>query len=179
MTDSTAPSFDRRRFALSGLALGATALGAGCASSAATPVAPMAPAPMTPVAQAAGPVVLAGVSPRLTIHCLDTYHGTPAAGLKVDFSVFDGAKFVLVKTIDIAANGRAKDDPVLVGDAYRPGRYQFLLHVDAYFAMTGATLPKPPFFSALPVDFQVVNAAERIHVPIQFGPWSYTYSRGS
>ena len=79
----------------------------------------------------------------------------------------------------IGANGRATDDPVLVGDAYRPGKYQFLLHVDDYYAMKKAQLPTPAFLTKLPVEFQIVNAAERIHLPIQFGPWSYNYSRGS
>ena len=37
----------------------------------------------------------------------------------------------------------------------------------------------PPFLTRLPVRIRVANVAERIHLPIQFGPWSYTYSRGS
>ena len=171
MADTRTPRLARRRFALSGLALGATAL------SARRSIAADAPAPLpTPAIQ---PISLAGVSPRLTIHTIDTYHGSPAAGLRVDFSAFDGTQYVLVRTLTIGANGRATDDPVLVGETYRPGRYQFLLHVDDYFAMKKARLPTPPFLSKLPVDFQVVDAAERIHLPIQFGPWSYNYSRGS
>jgi hypothetical protein len=43
----------------------------------------------------------------------------------------------------------------------------------------GRQLPRPAFLSKVPVRFQIVNTAERIHLPIQFGPWSYTYSRGS
>lgn len=169
MPDSSVPKLARRRFALSGLALGATAI-------AARGVRAEDPAPAP---KAIMPVSLAGASPRLTIHTIDTYHGTPAAGLRVDFSMFDGKSLVLVRTLTIGPNGRALDDPVLVGDSYRPGRYQFLLHVDDYYAMKKAQLPNPPFLSKLPVDFQVVNAADRIHLPIQFGPWSYNYSRGS
>ena len=76
------------------------------------------------------------------------------------------------------ANGRS-DEPLLIGDSYRPGRYQLLLHVDDYFAARKAVLPSPAFLTKLPVRFQVANAGERIHLPIQFGPWAYTYSRGS
>ena len=58
-------------------------------------------------------------------------------------------------------------------------QYEMLLHVDEYFAAKGARLPRPAFLSKVPVRLQIVNTAERIHLPIQFGPWSYTYSRGS
>ena len=166
--DITIRQPERRRFALSGLALGATLLAARGAEAADTP------AP----ARASGPIVLHGVSPRLTVHALDTFHGAAAAGLRIDFSAFDGEDYQLVRSFTVNANGRS-DEPLLIGESYRPGRYQLLLHVDDYFAAKKAVLPTPAFLTKLPVRFQVVNAAERIHLPIQFGPWAYTYSRGS
>ena len=159
----------RREVALSGLALFAGALAPAKVAAAET----------SKPAQASGPVSLAGVSPRLTIHTIDTYHGTPATGLRVDFSAHDGTDYKLVRTITIGPNGRADKDPVLVGETYVPGKYQFLLYVGDYYETRGSKLPSPPFLTKIPVNFQVVNAAERIHLPIQFGPWSYTYSRGS
>ncbi|MEX8192012.1 hydroxyisourate hydrolase [Comamonas guangdongensis] len=168
-TQNLAPS--RRQFALSGLALGASALTAARGALAAgTP-------PATP-AQSSGPIVLHGVSPRLTMHAVDTFHGSAATGLRIDFSRFDGEAYVPVRSFVVNANGRA-DEPLLIDDSYRCGRYEMLLHVDEYFAAKGAKLPRPAFLSKLPVRFQIVNTAERIHLPIQFGPWSYTYSRGS
>ncbi len=158
----------RRQFALSGLALGAAAL---------LPVGAAAQTPTAP-AQASGPIVLHGVSPRLTVHALDTFHGAAAAGLRIDFSKLEGEHYKLVRTVVANANGRS-DDPLLIGDAYQAGDYELLLHVDDYFAGKQAKLPSPPFLSKLPVRIRVVNIAERIHLPIQFGPWSYTYSRGS
>jgi 5-hydroxyisourate hydrolase len=163
----------RRQFALGGLALGASALVAARGAHAADAPAPAAPA------QSSGPIVLHGVSPRLTVHTIDTYHGMAATGLRIDFSRFDGEAYALVRSFTINANGRA-DEPLLIDDSYRAGRYELLLHVDDYFASKGATkLPRPPFLSKLPVRFQIANVSERIHLPIQFGPWSYTYSRGS
>jgi 5-hydroxyisourate hydrolase len=157
----------RRQFALSGLALGAVALLPAGATA-------QTPAP----AQATGPIVLQGVSPRLTVHALDTFHGAPATGLRIDFSRLEGEHTKLVRTVVANANGRS-DDPLLIGDSYQPGDYELLLHVDDYFANKQAKLPTPPFLSKVPVRIRVVNIAERIHLPIQFGPWSYTYSRGS
>ena len=158
----------RRRFALSGLALGAAAL-APHGAKAQTPAGP---------AQASGPIVLHGVSPRLTVHALDTFHGAAATGLRIDFSVREGDGFKLLRTVTMNGNGRA-DEPLLIGDSYRTGDYELLLHVDEYFARKASRLPTPPFLSKLPVRIRVANASERIHLPIQFGPWSYTYSRGS
>ncbi|MGN5476862.1 hypothetical protein ACTMU2_07625 [Cupriavidus basilensis] len=36
--------------------------------------------------QTTGPVQQGGLSPRLTMHALDTWHGTPAAGMRVDMA---------------------------------------------------------------------------------------------
>ena len=160
----------RRQFALSGLALGAAALLPAVAAA-------QTPPPAGP-AQATGPIVLQGVSPRLTVHALDTFHGSAAAGLRIDFSKLEGGSYKLVRTVTANANGRS-DDPLLIGEAYAAGDYELLLHVDEYFARKEAKLPTPPFLSKVPVRIRVVNIAERIHLPIQFGPWSYTYSRGS
>ncbi len=166
MTDVPDHRLDRRQFALSTLTIGAAALTPQLATAQDKP------------AQASGPIVLAGVSPRLTIHALDTFHGSAATGLSIDFSKFDGKDYTLVKSLKMNPNGRS-DEPVLIGDTYQAGKYEFLLHVDDYFAMKGAKLPTPPFLSKVPIRFQIVNVDERIHLPIQFGPWSYQYSRGS
>lgn len=166
MTDLPDHRLDRRQFGLSTLTIGAAALTSKLAQAQDKP------------AQASGPIVLAGVSPRLTIHALDTFHGAAATGLSVDFSMFDGKDYVQVKSLKMNGNGRS-DEPVLIGETYKAGKYEFLLHVDDYFAMKGAKLPTPPFLSKVPIRFQIVNIEERIHLPIQFGPWSYQYSRGS
>jgi 5-hydroxyisourate hydrolase len=168
MADEDLLQPERRQFALSGLALGAAAL-LPTVTAAQTPSAP---------AQATGPIVLHGVSPRLTVHALDTFHGTAAAGMRIDFSRLDGTSYKLISTVTTNANGRS-EEPLLIGESYQAGDYEVLLHVDEYFAGKGAKLPTPPFLSKVPIRIKVVNISERIHLPIQFGPWSYTYSRGS
>ncbi|MDR3065651.1 MAG: hydroxyisourate hydrolase [Comamonas sp.] len=171
MHSTSTLALSRRQFARSGLVLGASALtGTGGAMAADMP--PAAPA------RASGPIVLHGASPRLTMHAVDTFHGSAATGLRIDFSRFDSGAYVPIRSFVVNANGRA-DEPLLIDDSYRSGRYEMLLHVDEYFAAKGSRLPRPAFLSKVPVRFQVVNTAERIHLPIQFGPWSYTYSRGS
>ncbi|WP_326535246.1 hydroxyisourate hydrolase [Pseudorhodoferax sp.] len=161
----------RRQFAFTGLALGTAAL---LPRGAAAQGADTAPRP----AQASGPILLHGVSPRLTVHALDTFHGTAATGLRIDFARLSDGQAQPLRSIVVNANGRS-DEPLLVGDSYQAGDYELLLHVGDYFAARQARLPAPAFLTQVPVRIRVVNVAERIHLPIQFGPWSYTYSRGS
>ena len=159
----------RRQFALSSLALGAAALLPSAASAQTATPAP---------AQGASPVVQAGLSPRLTVHAIDIYSGSAGAGLRIDFSKKDGESYRLVRTVITNATGRS-DEPLLIGESYQAGDYELLMHFDAYFARKEAKLPTPPFLSKVPVRIRIADISQRIHLPIQFGPWSYTYSRGS
>jgi 5-hydroxyisourate hydrolase len=169
----TIPAFDmnRRRFALQSMALGGSMLMAKAALAADTQT------PASPN-QTTGPVQQDGLSPRLTMHALDTWHGTPAAGMRVDlFAIMEG-RSKLVQTITLAASGRS-EPPLLIGDTYREGTYELLLHADEYFAASKANLPQPLFLSKIPLRFRITDINQRIHLPVLFGPWSYNYYRGS
>ena len=83
-----------------------------------------------------------------------------------------------MQTVTLAANGRS-EPPLLIGDSYRTGTYELLLHVDEYFAARKASLPQPSFLSKIPLRVRVTDAGQRIHLPVLFGPWSYNYYRGS
>lgn len=161
-------AFDRRRFIAAGLAAGTSVLGAR-SSDAQTP---------PPTGLAVAPTSQLGVSPRLTFHGIDIYRGVTAAGLRVELSRFEGDAYKLLGTFMSVAGGRVAD-PLLVDDTYKTGRYEILVHVGEYFAKLGAELPKPAFLSAIPLRFAIHNAAERVHVPVLFSPWSYSYYRGS
>lgn len=189
MTPDTITAPSRRRFGRAGLAAGLAAAGAagGCAGigtaaggSAAMPAAAAAPvrAAGTAPLQTAGPTLQGGLSPRLTIHVLDIHHGTPAAGLRFELSAITGERRTLLRGATTNPVGRT-DEPLLVGDTYRPGTYELLLHADEYFAQRQASLPTPPFLAKVPIRFRVADAGERIHLPVLLGPWSYSYYRGS
>ena len=167
---NTSSAFDasRRRFALQSVALGGSMLMAKAALSADAP---------TPN-QTTGPVQQEGLSPRLTMHGLDTWHGTPAAGMRVDLFAIEDGRSKLLQTITLAASGRS-EPPLLIGETYRAGTYELLLHADEYFAARKADLPQPMFLSKIPLRFRITDANQRIHLPVLFGPWSYNYYRGS
>ena len=124
------------------------------------------------------PVSQAGVSPRLTMHAIDTFHGTPGSGMTCALSVLDGERYRLLKTVSTAPNGRTAD-PLLVDDAYKTGRYELLMHFDEYFAKYDTKLPSPTFLSKVPIRFVIRDTSQRVHLPVLFTPWGYSYYRGS
>ncbi|HXE16691.1 MAG TPA: hydroxyisourate hydrolase [Stellaceae bacterium] len=110
---------------------------------------------------------------RLTTHVLDTAHGRPAAGLRVDlFSLDDGRR--LMKSVTTNADGRV-DAPLLEGDAFRAGEYELLFHAADYFKAGAAR----PFLNEVPVRFGIADASQHYHVPLLLTPWSYSTYRGS
>lgn len=58
-----------------------------------------------PGALTTAPTSQAGMSPRLTLHAIDIFHGTPAAGMKVDLSRLDADRFKPMKSVETAPNG--------------------------------------------------------------------------
>ena len=162
----------RRSFLPAGLALGGLGLQLANAQAA------DAPAASAPGGLTAAPTSMSGVSPRLTVHAIDSFHGVTGAGLKYELSRFEGDAWKPLKTVLALAGGRPAD-PLLVGDEYRAGRYEILLNLDDYFTMMNAKLPAPPFLSKVPLRFVISDASQRVHVAALFSPWGSSYSRGS
>ena len=132
------------------------------------------------------PIVLHGVSPRLA-NCMRTDHfprRSAPHGLRIRlFSRLGGAGYEAHSRRDgqrrRPALGRgAADRPDPIGPAFT----KLLLHVDEYFSAQGSlSCPRRHSCREVPVRIKVRSASPSaiIHLPIQFGPWSYTYSRGS
>ena len=159
------PTLTRRAFLPAGLALGSLAAGTATAQNA--------PAGLT-----TAPVSQLNLSPRLTMHAIDTHNGSPGAGMKVQLSMHDGTDYRVLRRFETNRGGRT-DEPLLVDQSYQTGRYELLLQVEDYFAARGTALPKPNFLAQVPVRFLIANPAERIHLAILFTPWGYSYYRGS
>jgi len=101
------PALTRRAFLPAGLALGSLATSA---------VAQNAPAGLT-----TAPVSQSNLSPRLTMHAIDTHNGSPGAGMKVQLSKYDGDDLRVVRRFETNKGGRT-DEPLLVDASYQPGR---------------------------------------------------------
>ncbi len=117
---------------------------------------------------------------RLTTHVLDVAAGRPARGMVIELRDLDAGGAVLGR-FETNADGRL-DAPALEGAAFRPGRYELLFHVGAYFGAQGGPARDadgPPFLDEVPVRFGVADADAHYHVPLLVTPWSYATYRGS
>jgi len=115
---------------------------------------------------------------RLTTHILDTAHGRPAAGVRIDLSVATAAGWQQLASVTSNADGRT-DRPLLDGAAFVAGRYELLFHVADYFRSRGVASGEPPFLDQIPLRFAIADAALHFHVPLLVSPWSYSTYRGS
>ncbi len=116
---------------------------------------------------------------RLSTHVLDVTRGQPAAGVAVElWRLGDDESRALLKTVLTNEDGRT-DAPLLDGDELRPGVYELVFLIGAYFAARGDLAPSPPFLDRVPVRFGVADATARYHVPLLASPWAYSTYRGS
>lgn len=115
---------------------------------------------------------------RLSTHVLDTALGKPAANLRIDFSIRDGAAWRLLKTVHTNADGRT-DEPLMLGESIATGEFELVFHVGDHYRAQGIALPDPPFVDRVPVRFGIADAKAHYHVPLLCSPWSYSTYRGS
>ena len=113
---------------------------------------------------------------KLTTHCLDTFSGKPAKGVKVEVYSTSDKREKLNSTI-LNNNGRS-DKPLLEGTNFKEGRYELVFFVGDYFKKI-TDLPKTPFLNEIVIKFGVSNSKEHYHVPLLVTPWSYSTYRGS
>ena len=113
---------------------------------------------------------------KLTTHCLDTYSGKPAKGMKVELYFVSGKREKINSTI-LNDNGRS-DKPLVEGVNFKEGEYEFVFFVGGYFKKI-ADLPKTPFLNEVVIKFGISNPNEHYHVPLLVSPWSYSTYRGS
>lgn len=115
----------------------------------------------------------------LSTHVLDTYHGRPAAGLRVALFELHGQEVRMLSEITLNADGRNPDGPLIANDAMRKGRFRLSFHVAEYFRSQGVALPDPPFLDLVSLDFGIAHPQQHYHVPLVCTPWSYSTYRGS
>ncbi|WP_420475726.1 hydroxyisourate hydrolase [Noviherbaspirillum sp. ST9] len=114
----------------------------------------------------------------ITTHVLNTATGTPGAGMRIDFSVWEDGKYKLVKTVHTNSDGRT-DQMILKPEETKVGKYELVFHVREFFAKIGTPMPDLAFIDTVPVRFAVFDTAQHYHVPMLATPWSCTTYRGS
>jgi len=115
---------------------------------------------------------------KLTTHVLDTAHGQPGAGIRIELFRIEGEVRHLLKQSLTNADGRCAE-PLLEGPAFLQGEYELVFHAGDYFAAVGVALPTPRFVDRVALRFGVADHTAHYHVPLLVSPWSYSTYRGS
>jgi 5-hydroxyisourate hydrolase len=115
----------------------------------------------------------------LSTHVLDTYHGRPAAGMAVSLYATGPGEPTLIRRVELNADGRNPDGPLLDAASMEVGRWRLLFEVAPYFRGRGVALPEPPFVDTVQLDFGIADADGHYHVPLLVSPWSWSTYRGS
>jgi 5-hydroxyisourate hydrolase len=115
---------------------------------------------------------------KLSTHVLDTAHGRPGAGVKLELYALDGGQRTLLKQDATNNDGRC-NTPLLEGDSLRAGQYELVFAAGDYFAAQGVALPSPRFIDRVTIAFGVADPGQNYHVPLVVTPWSYSTYRGS
>ena len=113
---------------------------------------------------------------KLTTHCLDTFSGKPAKGVKVDVYIVSDKREKLNSVI-LNNIGRS-DKPLIEGNNFNEGEYELVFFIGDYFKKK-TDLPKTPFLNEVIIRFGISNPSEHYHVPLLVSPWSYSTYRGS
>ncbi len=115
---------------------------------------------------------------KLTTHVLDTAHGRPAAGMKIELCKIEREGTATLASVVTNADGRT-DGPLLEGDDLLVGVYELVFHVGEYFAHQGGDTVRPRFLDKVPVRFGIADHNANYHVPLLVSRFAYSTYRGS
>src|SRR3954467_12114813 len=113
---------------------------------------------------------------RLSTHVLDTAHGCPAVGVRVELYVREAGALCLLNTATTNQDGRTPE-PMLQGDEIPRGNYELVFHAGDYFRSRGLRLTEPAFLDEVRISFGVAETTGHYHVPLLVSPYGYTTYR--
>ena len=115
---------------------------------------------------------------RLSTHVLDTAHGVPAAGIRIDLHRVDANGRTHVTTATTNVDGRT-DEPLMAGETIVTGVYELTFHAGRYLRERGLDLGEPAFLDEIVIRFGIASATATYHVPLLLSPYGYRPYRGS
>ena len=118
------------------------------------------------------------MSAKLSTHVLDTTHGCPAGGIKIELWSLHGGERKLITTAQTNADGRT-ERPLLTAAEMAAGPYEIIFFIGDYFAAKAAPAPGIRFLDQVPVRFNIADAAASYHIPLLCSPWAYSTYRGT
>ena len=111
----------------------------------------------------------------LTTHVLDTMHGRPARGMRLELYFVHGDH--THHLVDSYTNADGRVDQPLLSDEFQHGEYEIRFHVGQYFERIGVEI-ETPFLNVVPIRF-TISEDKHYHVPLLVSPFAYSTYRGS
>jgi len=115
---------------------------------------------------------------RLSTHVLDTAHGVPAIGVRIELYARDKDSPRLISANMTNQDGRTPE-PLLQGDSIPTGLYELVFYAGDYFRSLGLPLREPAFLDQIRIAFGIADSTGNYHVPLLLSPYGYTTYRGS
>lgn len=119
---------------------------------------------------------------KLTTHVLDTTHGRPGHGIRIELFRLERNERLLVKEAVTNDDGRC-DEPLLADAELRQGVYELVFGAGAYFREQAPSPASgaagPAFLDEVVIRFGVAEPDQHYHVPLLISPFSYSTYRGS
>lgn len=112
---------------------------------------------------------------RLTTHVLDTMHGKPARGMRLELHFVHGDH--THHLLDSYTNDDGRVDQPLLEAEFQHGEYEIRFHVGQYFERLGVDI-ETPFLDVVPIRF-IIAEDRHYHVPLLVSPFAYSTYRGS
>ncbi|MGZ3711746.1 MAG: hydroxyisourate hydrolase [Bdellovibrionota bacterium] len=106
----------------------------------------------------------------ISTHILDTSLGHPAAQVTVQLEKKAGGSWDIIGTEKTNSDGR-----ILFACTPEAGSYRLQFFVEDYFKKNKVK----PFFTLVPVHFEISDTDRKYHVPLLLNPYGYSTYRGS
>lgn len=106
----------------------------------------------------------------ISTHILDTSLGHPAQGVEVLLEKKKDDQWTLIAKEKTNSDGR-----IVFAAPAQAGNYRLQFQIENYFKKNKIT----PFFTVVPVVFDIVDTSRKYHIPLLLNPYGYSTYRGS
>lgn len=113
--------------------------------------------------------------PGISIHVVDVSRGVVASWMRVEVYALDPDRRLLASGI-VSARGLV-EEPAF-NERFKPGTYEAVFHVAAYYRAVGLPLPAVPFLDVVPYRFGIADPEAHYHLPMKITPWGFSCFRG-
>ncbi len=113
--------------------------------------------------------------PGISIHVVDVSRGVVASWMRVELYGLAPKRRLIASGI-VSARGLV-EEPAF-NERFKPGEYEAVFHVAAYYRAVGLALPNVPFLDVVTYRFGIADPEQHYHLPMKLTPWGYSCFRG-